>query len=110
MKKSLHQLASENGQLAFEPGRLQPDNTKPYKWQHLVADRLHGWSEHNYHYEQKPVMLETDDYLAALKAAEDGLSPHLLAIADSQEHLAEVVEQMHVHGLPIAEPEEKVTL
>lgn len=79
--KTLHQLATDHGQLAFPiEARTVPANTKPYLWKHLVADRLHGWSNYEYHYQDDKIELSDDDYLAALQAAEDGLTPHEPAV------------------------------
>jgi hypothetical protein len=35
---------------------------------HAVADKLHGWSAHEHHYQSTPLMITQADYEAALKA------------------------------------------
>jgi len=83
MSLSLDDLAKKHGQIAPEVvdgGR--------YKWQHRVADQLHGWTVHNYHHQADPVTLLDADYLAALRAAEQGLAPHAPAVAKAPDYKA----------------------
>jgi len=69
MLLSLDELAVKHGQIAPDA----PDAGSRYKWQHRVADVVHGWTAHNYHHAEHQVKLSDDDYLAALAAAEDGI-------------------------------------
>lgn len=74
--KSLDQLATENDQIA-----PHVDGGHKYLWQHRVADQIHGWSAHEYHYQADPVMLTTAAYLSALESAKGDNAPHEPAIA-----------------------------
>lgn len=40
-----------------------------FDWRHAVADKLHGWSKHAYHYVDLPLEISEADYNAALEAA-----------------------------------------
>jgi len=79
---TLHELATKHDQVAVvpRPGTELARDVKPYKWQHNVADFLHGWTKHEYH-SGESLRLTEDDYLAALKAAENGIEPHAAAVA-----------------------------
>jgi hypothetical protein len=83
MSLSVDQLAQKHGQIAPEV----VDGSR-YKWQHRVADIVHGWSLHNYHHQQHKITLSDSDYLAALKAAENGIEPHLPAMAKAPDYKA----------------------
>lgn len=61
----LDALAAEFGQ---KHAKHDPDDS-PYKQDHRVADSLHGWSLHNYHYQADPVRLTRAVYQTALEAA-----------------------------------------
>lgn len=37
-------------------------------WEHAVADKLHGWSDHEHHYAQQPLLITQEEYTAALVA------------------------------------------
>ena len=88
--KTLPELAAEHGQVAPE----HPDGHL-YLWQHRVADVIHGWSVHEYHYQADPVRLTSEDYLAALESAKGDNVPHEGALVEppSREELdARIVE------------------
>lgn len=75
-KKPLARLAEEHGQKVKDL-----ENNSPYGWKHRVADSIHGWSQHEYHYQADPVMLTDDEYLAALESAAGDYTPHGPAVA-----------------------------
>lgn len=75
-KKPLAQLAQEHGQTVRDL-----ENNSPYGWKHRVADTIHGWSQHEYHYQADPVMLTDEEYLEALESAAGDNVPHKPAIA-----------------------------
>ncbi len=56
-----------------------PSNIRGPGPMHRAADKLHGWSDYEYHY-AKPLRLSESDYLAALKAA-GNYDKHPAAIA-----------------------------
>lgn len=72
----LHALAEQHGYLA----KQLDAGDSPYAWQHRVADSVHGWTLHNYHYQADPVMLSADEYKAAIDAAINGAEKHEAAI------------------------------
>lgn len=77
MLKSLDELAVAHDQIAPNA----PDGNR-YKWPHRIAALVHGWTQHNYHYEQNQVMLSDADYLAALELAKSGsIAEHPAAVA-----------------------------
>lgn len=39
------------------------------KMEHAVADKLHGWSQHEHHYQASPLLITQAAYEAALEAA-----------------------------------------
>lgn len=53
-----------------------------WKWEHAIADQLHGWKEHAYHYPDNPLLLTESDYLAAVEAAKEypNTPPHDAAL------------------------------
>lgn len=75
-KKPLAQLAEEHGQKVRDP-----EQNSAYGWKHRVADTIHGWSSHEYHYQADPVMLTSEEYLSALASAAGDYAPHEAAIA-----------------------------
>lgn len=83
MSLSVDQLAQKHGQIAPEV----VDGHR-YKWQHRVADLLHGWSVHEYNHQAHPLTMSDQDYLGALQAAETGLTPHAPAIAKAPDYKA----------------------
>jgi hypothetical protein len=64
-KFELRELAERNGQIVKQ---LDAEDS-PFGWRHRVADSVHGWSAHNYHYQADPIMLTEEQYRAALDAA-----------------------------------------
>lgn len=88
-KKPLAQLAAEHGQTVRDPER-----NSPYGWKHRVADTIHGWSQHEYHYQADPIMLTDQEYLAALASAAGDNVPHEPAIGDppTPEELAKRID------------------
>ncbi len=89
-KKPLAQLAAEHGQRVHDP-----EQNSPYGWKHRVADTIHGWSQHEYHYQADPVMLTDETYLAALHSAAGSNVPHEPAVATppSAAELARRIEE-----------------
>lgn len=75
-KKPLAQLAAEHGQTVRDP-----EKNSPYGWKHRVADTIHGWSQHEYHYQADPVLLTDEEYLAALASAAGDNKKHAPAVA-----------------------------
>ena len=54
------------------------------EWAHVAARTVHGWVEHRYH-AGKPMQVTRDDYLAAVKAANDNkgaVEPHGPALSE----------------------------
>src|SRR5690606_39997056 len=60
-----------------------PQAPSHWAWKHAVADKLHGWAEHAYHYADDPLLMTEADYLAALEAAANypNTSPHAAALS-----------------------------
>jgi hypothetical protein len=60
-----------------------PQLRSRYDWQHAAADKLHGWSQQSYHYQNEPFLLSQADYEAALAAAAEypAMAAHEAAIA-----------------------------
>lgn len=77
-KFTLRQLAEKCGHLA----KRTDAEDSPFDAQHRVADFVHGWSQHEYHYQQDAVMLTESDYCAALESASALHVPHEPAIAE----------------------------
>jgi hypothetical protein len=99
MSLSLDELAQKHGQIAPETvdgGR--------YKWQHRVADQIHGWTVHNYHHQADTITLSDSDYLAALRAAETGLTPHEPARAKAPDYKARAKALADAAALAAANP------
>jgi hypothetical protein len=46
-----------------------PQSTTHADWQHAIADRLHGWTQHAYHFANDPLQLSEADYRTALQNA-----------------------------------------
>lgn len=46
-----------------------PQSTTHADWQHAVGDKLHGWSDHAYHYPNEPLKISQADYETALENA-----------------------------------------
>lgn len=67
MSRSLHEHAIRRDQLA--PKAV---DGQAYKWQHRIAALVHGWTLHEHHYADHPIMLSDDDYDKALELAASG--------------------------------------
>lgn len=89
-KKPLAQLAEEHGHKVKDL-----ENNSPYDWKHRVADSIHGWSQHEYHYQADPVMLTDDEYTAALASAAGDNVPHdpAIAVPPTPQELARRIEE-----------------
>ena len=60
--------AKRLGHVCVAPEHM-PQLRTHYDWRHAVADALHGWSQHAYHYQAEPLLLTETHYCAALDAA-----------------------------------------
>jgi len=79
--RSPHDWAAAKG-LYVKTNPHVPQTVDHYRWRHAIADKLHGWSDHDYHYADDPVRLSEQDYDAALKAAANypNTQPHAPAL------------------------------
>lgn len=68
MNRTPHEHAVARG-LYRAANPLIPQAKAHYKWQHAVADHLHGWTRDAYHYQAEPFTLSDEDYDAAIEAA-----------------------------------------
>lgn len=59
--------AEKLGNIIKGDPRIPQSVTCP-KMEHAVADKLHGWSQHEHHYQDKPLLLTQEAYDAALAA------------------------------------------
>lgn len=66
-----------------------PQSITFYKMAHAVADKLHGWSAHEHHFQGAPLILTRADYEAALDAAVNQTSkvvaPHEAALSPASQ-------------------------
>lgn len=62
-----HEWAAKLGHVHARDARI-PQSVTHYSMAHAVADKLHGWSKHAHHYQDKPLLLTQADYEAALAA------------------------------------------
>jgi hypothetical protein len=67
MLRSLREHAERRDQLA--PKAVDGQD---YKWQHRIAALVHGWTLHEHHYADYPIVLSDEDYDKALSLAEAG--------------------------------------
>lgn len=84
-KRTPRQWAEQLGNIHKRDPRL-PQSRDFADWKHAVADKLHGWSKHAYHFQDQPLLISKAVYLDALEAAaeypvkpahEAALAPHL---------------------------------
>ena len=99
MSLSVDQLAEKHGQIA----PVVVDGHR-YKWQHRVADILHGWTLHDYHHQAHKLSMSDQDYLAALAAAEAGLVPHPGAVAKAPDYKAIEAQRVKLEAAAAAQP------
>lgn len=66
--RSPRDWAEKLGFIVRGDARLPQSLTFP-KMEHAVADKLHGWSQHEHHFQNEPLKLSRADYEKALEAA-----------------------------------------
>lgn len=66
-KMQPHEWAAKLGHVHARDKRI-PQSVDHFSMAHAVADKLHGWSKHAHHYQDKPLLLTQADYEAALAA------------------------------------------
>ncbi len=104
MLLSLREHAERAGQVWADP--LPPDGQR-YKWAHRIAALVHGWTLHEHHYADHPIMLTAEDYDAALALASSGSTQaHPAAVACAPE--APVSEETAPEPESIAESDIQV--
>jgi hypothetical protein len=81
-KKTAFEWASARGMIRRADRRL-PQSVDAPKWKHVVADKIHGWSDDAHHNQASPFVLSEDDFKKAIAAAAKWplVAPHLPAVA-----------------------------